>query len=342
MPKRLPYILRQTTRHGKTVWYFRIKAGPRTRLPGEYGSDEFMAAYRAALAGEKPATKTKTKTKTDPRSLNWLLNQYRESSSYRSLSSATRKQRDNIFKHVTDASGTAPYRAISRKHIVDGRERRAKTPSQARNFLDAMRGLFRWALEAQLVDEDPTLGVKNPRMPKNGGFEAWNDEDVQKYHYHWPLGTKERVWIDVILYTGLRRGDAVLLGRQHVRDGVATIRTGKTGTEVVIPILEPLRRTLDAGPTGDMHFIVGETGKPLTKESFGNMFRRACNEAGVTKSAHGLRKIAATRAAEAGATVAELEAMFGWSGGAMASLYTKTADRRRLALRGWGNKSGSE
>ena len=72
------------------------------------------------------------------------------------------------------------------------------------------------------------------------------------------------------------------------------------------------------------------------------MFRAACNAAGVQKSAHGLRKIAATRAAEAGATVAELEAMFGWSGGGMASLYTKTADRRRLALRGWGNKSGTE
>jgi integrase len=158
----------------------------------------------------------------------------------------------------------------------------------------------------------------------------------------WQTGTKERVWIDVLLYTGLRRGDAVLLGRQHVRDGVATVRTGKTGTEVNIPILPPLRKTLDAGPTGDMHFIVGDSGKPLTKESFGNMFRRACNEAGVKKSAHGLRKIAATRAADAGATVAELEAMFGWSGGAMASLYTKTADRRRLALRGWENKSGSK
>ena len=84
-----------------------------------------------------------------------------------------------------------------------------------------------------------------------------------------------------------------------------------------------------------MHFVVGKNGKPLVKESFGNMFRDACNAAGVQKSAHGLRKIAATRAAEAGATVAELEAMFGWSGGRMASLYTRTADRRRLALRGW-------
>ena len=37
------------------------------------------------------------------------------------------------------------------------------------------------------------------------------------------------------------------------------------------------------------------------------------------------------RAANAGATVAELEAIFGWSGGSMAALYTRAADRRRLA-----------
>src|SRR5947209_18185433 len=48
-------------------------------------------------------------------------------------------------------------------------------------------------------------------------------------------------------------------------------------------------------------------------------------------TAHGVRKIGATRAAENGATVAELEAIFGWQGGGMASLYTKAANRARLA-----------
>jgi hypothetical protein len=44
-----------------------------------------------------------------------------------------------------------------------------------------------------------------------------------------------------------------------------------------------------------------------------------------------MRKIGATRAANEGATVAELEAIFGWQGGGMASLYTRAADRARLA-----------
>ncbi len=134
--------------------------------------------------------------------------------------------------------------------------------------------------------------------------------------------------------TGLRRGDAVKLGRQHVRNGIATIKTEKSEytVEVTLPILPVLAETLRAGPCGELTFICGANGKPLDKRSFGHQFRKACRAAHVQRSAHGLRKIAATRAANAGATVAQLEAIFGWSGGRMASLYTRAADRRRLSM----------
>ncbi|MEJ2376989.1 MAG: hypothetical protein P8Y71_16785 [Pseudolabrys sp.] len=93
----------------------------------------------------------------------------------------------------------------------------------------------------------------------------------------------------MLLYTGLRRGDAVRVGRQHVRNGVAILRTEKTGTEVQTPLLPPLVEALRAGPTGDLAFICGASGKPLTKESFGNLFSEASRAAGVNKSAHGLQ-----------------------------------------------------
>lgn len=328
MPKKLPqYVYRETTRHDKAVYYFRRGKGPRTRLP-DYGAPEFQPEYDALLASMEPAKKRIAKAST----LEWLIRRYCETAAYKGLSPATRKQRDNIFKHIIAKSGDKPYRAVTRKHVVKAKDKRAETPAQARNHLDAMRGLFRWALEAELIKIDPTAGVTNPKRPKTGGFAAWTEEDVAKYEERWPAGTKERVWLHVLLYTGLRRGDAVTIGRQHVRDGVASLKTEKTGTQVDIPILPALAETLEQGPTGDLAFIVGETRKPLTKESFGNFFRAACNEAGLKgKSAHGVRKIGATRAAEAGATVGELEALFGWTGGTMASHYTKTADRKRLA-----------
>lgn len=329
MPRpRPPHLHREITRHGNPVWYVRIGKGPRIRLRAEFGTDAFRLEYEAAIAGTPPLAK-----KGAPASgtLAWLIARYRETSAWSGLSSATRRQRDNIFVHVLETAGHHPVSRVTKAVIEAGKERRSSTPSQARNFLDAMRGLFRWALDAKHVSSDPTAGVKNPPRPRGDGFTPWTEEDVAAYEARWPLGTRQRVWLDVLLYTGLRRGDAVRFGRQHVRDCIGTIKTEKTGTEVTLPILAVLERTLKAGPCGDLTFICGERGQPLTKESFGNMFKAACKEAGVSGSAHGVRKIAATRAANAGATVAQLEAIFAWTGGTMASLYTRKADRKRLA-----------
>jgi len=122
--------------------------------------------------------------------------------------------------------------------------------------------------------------------------------------------------------------DAVVIGRQHVRNGIATLRTEKSQGEITVtlPILPVLQRTLDAGPIGELTFICGQRGKPFKKESFGTAFKEACVAAGLhNRSAHGCRKIGATRAAEEGASVAQLNAIFGWNGTAMASLYTQAA-----------------
>src|SRR4029077_9544865 len=123
-------------------------------------------------------------------------------------------------------------------------------------------------------------------------------------------------------------------GRQHIRDGVGTIKTEKTDTEVTLPILPVLAKTLAAGPCGRLAFSANLNGHPFTKESFGNAFSEACRKAGITKSAHGIRKLAAERAAHAGATERELDAMMGWTSGRIAAHYTRGADRRRLALAG--------
>ena len=269
-------------------------------------------------------------------SVSWLIDRYRETYGWTSLSPATRRQRENIYKQVIAAIGEVALIRIGKAAVTASRDSRSGTPAQARHYLQAMRGLFRWAAEAGHVTVDPTQGVEDLRHPggkKSSGFPIWTDEHVERYALRWPVGTRQRVWLDVLLYTGLRRGDAVRLGRQHVKAGVATILTEKSGgeIEVSIPILPVLAATLKAGPCGDLAFIAGENGGPLTKECFGNLFRKACRAAGVPGSAHGLRKIAATRAANNGATVAELEAIFGWTGGRMASLYTRTADRRKLA-----------
>ncbi|HEY9537595.1 MAG TPA: tyrosine-type recombinase/integrase [Kiloniellaceae bacterium] len=335
MPRpRPPHLHRETTRHGRTVWYVRVGRGPRVRITAAFGTPEFDSEYQAAISGAA----RRQKGTAGIASLEWLVTRYRETTDWSALSQATRRQRDNIFKHVLETAGREHYSKITQATIIAGKERRASTPAQARNFLDAMRGLFRWAVKAKFVKADPTAGVANPPRKTGAGFIPWTEEHVAAYEAKWPLGTRQRVWLDVIAYTGLRRGDAVRLGKQHVRNGVATLKTekGRGTVEVSLPILPILQTTLDAGPCGDLTFIVGANGRPLTKESFGNEFKAACKAAGVPGSAHGVRKIAATRAADNGATEAQLMAIFGWTDPKMAAHYTRTANRKRLAAEAMG------
>src|SRR5262249_31384161 len=314
---RPPHLHRETTRHGAVSWYVRCGKGRRVRIRAEFGSPDFEAEYQAAVSGSARPPRNAPAT-----ALAWLVARYRETSDWTALSRRTRRQRENIFRQLLETAGDKPFARIDAATVNAGLERRAKTPFQARHFLDTMRGLFRWAKKAGLVKVDPTTDVDAPRRKQGPGYPTWTEADVAMYQRRWPIGTRERVWIDVLLYTGLRCGDAVRLGRQHIRDGEIQLVTEKTGTPVPLPILPELAKTLAAGPCGDL---------PMSAGYFSNEFVRAARTAGVRGSAHGVRKIAATRAANNGATVAELEAMFGWTGGRMASYYTREADRRRLA-----------
>jgi hypothetical protein len=57
-----------------------------------------------------------------------------------------------------------------------------------------------------------------------------------------------------------------------------------------------------------------------------------CRQASLPdKNSHGVRKAAATRAAERGASAHALMAMFGWLSLPQAELYTREAERKRLA-----------
>ena len=138
--------------------------------------------------------------------------------------------------------------------------------------------------------------------------------------------------LEVLLNTGFRRGDAVRLGRQHIKEGVASLKAEKTGATLYVPILPALAQAIAAGPVGNLVFICTESGQPTTKESFGNWFREACNEAGVKALSHGLRKLAAATVAEGGGSEKELQALFGWRSNDQSSVYTRNADNRRLAI----------
>ena len=188
MPRpRPPHLQREVTRHGTVVWYVRIGKGPRVRIKAQFGTPEFDAEYQNAATG-KPRVPT---TKTAPvGSLAWLLAGYREVRDWTHLSLATRRQRENIFSHVLAQAGHVPANKITQASIVAGLERRSETPAQARNFLDAMRGLFKWAVKRGLAKIDPTAGVQTPTRKTGPGFVMWTEEQMAAYERRWPIAPR--------------------------------------------------------------------------------------------------------------------------------------------------------
>lgn len=334
MPKkRHPYTETFLTRHGKRVWYFRVGKGPRTPLPGLYGSPEFMEAYRAALAKHSSG-----EAKTG-RTLAWLIEQYRHSPAYEALAKETKKQFRYQLERMKAKSGSAPIAGITGSTIAAGRDARAGKPSDANKFLKCSAALFRFAVDRQWMRDNPAKSVAKVRTASIG-FHTWTEDEAHVFERRWLVGTRERLAFDLLVYTGVRRSDVVRLGRQHTKSGEITITTEKSRNmgrpvEVTITILPPLARSIEAAPTGDMTYLVTHKGTAFGKESFGNWFRAACREAGVPGSSHGLRKLAAVRMAENGATEAELNAVFGWADGSGESAtYIAKASRKKLAKAG--------
>ncbi len=156
--------------------------------------------------------------------------------------------------------------------------------------------------------------------------------DVKKFEERWPLGSRERLALGLLVYTGQRRGDVVRMGPRDVTGDLIHLVQGKTGADLMIPIHPNLRTIPDATS------IVGETslttlrGSAFKSETFGNWFRDACDAAGLPKrSAHGLRKTAAARLAEAGCTTKQIQAIIGHATMREVERYTKSADQQRLA-----------
>lgn len=328
---RKPFLSHEKTRHKKMVWYFK-RNGRRIRMPDTYGTAEFNAAYEKALTGSAVSPE-QVRPKSKSGSLKWLVEQYKLSGAFASLAPATRRQRENILLQAFKKNENDPFAGVTKAAIKKGMDNRAATPNAANNFLKAVSHLFKWATEAEHVAVNPVIGVTKVNV-KTDGFHTWSVEQVEQYRAKHQIGTRARLAIDLLLFLGLRRGDVVVVGKQHMKDGVISLRTGKTGEWVFLPVFKQLQESIDATPTGDLAFLTTSTGKPFTSPaSFGNWFRDRCVEAKLPDvcRAHGLRKAGATIAANEGSTAHELMAMYGWARLSMAEMYTRQADKKKLA-----------
>ncbi|MGE5500923.1 MAG: tyrosine-type recombinase/integrase [Ignavibacteriales bacterium] len=314
---------------GHLRWRFRKPPLPESQTRAQFGSEEWWTWYSAALAGEPRQVGA---TKTAPGSLNALVAAYYASADWKLLSATTQKTYRGIIERFRAQHGDKPIAQLQRTHILKLMDAKAETPAAANNLLKILRVLMRFAVERNMRLDDPTVAVRALRY-KTDGFHTWTEGEIAAYEKRWPLGTKERLALDLFLYTAQRSGDVRRMGPQHVRNGLVAVRQEKTGEALELPLLPQLEASLASCPSGHLTFLVTQHGRPYSAKGFGNWFSDAARKAGLPAgvSAHGLRKAAARRLAEAGCTVHEIMSVTGHRTLKEVARYTAKADQKRRA-----------
>ena len=326
----LKHVVRDADRRGNDRYYFRVKGQKKVRLPGVPGSQEFMEAYQDSL--NCSTHNSSDLNRVSEGSFAWLCHTYFNSTTFKvELALTSQATRRRILVNLHPAIGEKPFSKIEARHVRVWLDDRADRPEAANGLLKALKALFRFAVNRGLAKHNPVAAISKIKT-KTDGHHTWTAAEVQQFEARHRVGTMARLALALLLYTGSRRGDAVLLGRQHIREGWLEFRHGKTRAEVDLPILPQLQNVLDATKLGQLTFLVTSFGKPFTSNGFGNAMREWCDQAKLPHcTSHGLRKAGATIAAENGASDLQLMAIFGWTRAEMATLYTRRANRRKLS-----------
>lgn len=343
---KLAYVDRFRDAHGIWRYYFRRSRGSkRIPLPGHPGESEFMRAYELACAeyGQRISSRSPA---IIAGSFDALAAAYYGSAGFLILSPNTRTTYRGIIDRFLSAEAkdgrrygalrVAGMQSRNVRIIIDDKFK-SSGPWAANNLLKVLRGMLTFAVDRGWCEDNPTKNIK-PLKAHTDGFAAWSEEHIAQFENYHASGTRARLALALLLYTAQRRGDVVEMGRQHVGKGAKgkptiRVRQNKTKAKLAIPMHHKLCAEIAAhGAADNLTFLLNRWGRPFTAAGFGNWFREMCDEAGLRGlSAHGLRKAAARRLADAGCSPHQIMAITGHKTLAEVARYTWSVDQERMA-----------
>lgn len=332
MPRKCPpFVELWRDRHGKVRCYFRKERGPRFALPNTVGSDEFKAAYEAALAGQLAPVRERY-SRAAAGTLNALVISYKQSVAYKGLRETTKAGYASRIETLRTVHGHRTIAGLSRERIITGiLQPYADRPGAALSILKMLRVLIRHAINIRWLKHDPSLGIKRPKMNR---IRSCTEDEIETYRQRWALGTKQRTAFELFLNTGQRRSDVVRMAWSHITaENKIKVVQQKTGKALLIPLHRDALAALAAFKREHVSILTTAYGRSFTVDGFSQWMRDAISKAGlpIDCKPHGLRKATGRRLAQAGATTKMIMSILGHTTLAEAERYTEEADQVRLA-----------
>lgn len=233
-------------------WYHRAS---KTRLPGEYGSQEFLTAYMNAEQASPPRTETVAS----------LIQDYLLSTKFEiKLAARTQAEYRRMLKHLETELGDMPVKALDsprvRGEFINYQEKIAKiTPREADNRMSVLSAEFSYAFDKGKIARNP-IGAFNRLHSSNRSDILWTEGDISRFTKDAPIEL-QRVMI-LALHTGQRYNDLIRLRWSDYTDGKLQLVQSKTSARIEIPCTAALRRMLDASPKTCPYILTRADGSP--------------------------------------------------------------------------------
>lgn len=313
MPDRIKGVNAVTTKlaGGRTVTYYYHRA-TKTKLPGAFGSPEFIAAL--AEAQKAPPDR-------DKGTLAGLIRGFERTTSWRDLAESTKKEYRRVFRFWEVKFGTLPLVALAtksfRRDVLQWHSEFAETkPREADNRVTILARVLSWASRDDDLERN-VLDTFKRAYSADRSDQIWLPEHVTAFLD--AAGQEMALAMILALHTGQRQADVLRMAWTNYDGERITLRQGKSGRRVVIPCTAALKATLDSMPRRGALILTTKTGRAFKKRYFAQMWDEAYEAASLPVNGegkpelhfHDVRGTTVTMLFEAGCSVAETASITG-------------------------------
>lgn len=287
----------------QAVYYYHRATG--TKLPGEYGSKEFIEALAVARAGAPKRTDG---------TIAGLIRAFEGTAKWRRLAESTRKEYTRVFRFWDAKFGTVPIRAVEsrgfREDVLEWHDEfSADKPREADNRVTILARVLSWAAADRSLRVN-VLESFERAYSADRADKIWLPEHIGAFMDK--ASPEMQLAMMLALHTGQRQGDIRRMAWSNYDGRAITVRQGKTGRVVVIPCTRALKALLDGMKPAGALILTTKTGKAFTPDYIKRQFRATRDAAKIADlHFHDIRGTTVTMLFEAGCNVAEAASITG-------------------------------
>jgi len=153
----------------------------------------------------------------------------------------TWKQYQTASRKLSEILADCSPEQITQRDIVQIRLALAKTPNMANRCLTVLRIVFEYALEQQLIDNNPAVGVK--RLAERQRDRLLTIEEYRRIYAH--AVPRMQIVMDLCYLTGQRVGDVLTIRYADITEEGITFRQAKGGARLLVSWTPELRAVVD-------------------------------------------------------------------------------------------------